>query len=112
MRMIKRFTIPKTRKACPKDNLGFKVSQACAIQEVSAFVSGKFNFQPKRTWRSPLEHVLKCPVIIAETILSEKTGDQVINEITQKFTVMLEILPEAYNPIFYTKLECVSGGLN
>ncbi len=74
------FNFVKAWEAHPKwrDLRGFKVNPEHIMKKVNAVARAQYSFRSDESARFRLERILKCPVIISETILSEKKKDQVI----------------------------------
>ena len=74
------FNFVKAWEAHPKwKNIrGFKVNPEHVMKKVNAVARAQYSFRSDESARFRLERILKCPVIISETILSENVGDQVI----------------------------------
>ena len=62
-----------------RDLRGFKVNPEHVMKKVNAVARAQNSFRSDESARFRLERILKCPVIISETILSEKAEVQVIN---------------------------------
>jgi hypothetical protein len=75
------FNFAKAWQAHPKwrDLRGFKVNPEHVMKKVNAVARAQNSFRSDESARFRLERILKCPVIISETILSEKAEVQVIN---------------------------------
>ncbi len=58
---------------------GFKVNPEHVMKKVNAIARAQYSFRSDESARFRLERALNCPVIISETILSERGGDQVNN---------------------------------
>ena len=74
------FNFVKAWDAHPKwrDIRGFKVNPEHVMKKVNAVARRNTVFGQTKVRDFSLERILKCPVIISETILSENTEDQVI----------------------------------
>ncbi|OLS16204.1 MAG: hypothetical protein RBG13Loki_0167 [Promethearchaeota archaeon CR_4] len=74
------FNFVKAWEAHPKwkDVRGFKVNPEHVMKKVNAVARAQYSFRSDESARFRLERILKCPVLISETILSEKEKDQVI----------------------------------
>lgn len=75
------FNFAKAWRAHPKwrDLRGFKVNPEHVMKRINAVARAQNSFRSDESARFRLERVLKCPVIISETVLSEKAEVQVIN---------------------------------
>ncbi len=75
------FNFANVWQAHPKwrDIRGFKVNPEHVIKKINAVARAQYSFRSDESARFRLEHILKCTIIISETILSEGGRDQVIN---------------------------------
>lgn len=74
------FNFAKAWQVHPRwqDVRAFKVNPEHVMKRVNAVARAQYSFRSDASARFRLERILKCPVIISETVLSEGTDDQVI----------------------------------